>query len=495
MGAGGREKAKIESVDKGTKVPRSELVTWLQNSQTFKEWSNGRLRVDVLDLSLSVVAETEKSQATRGRYRLSIPKTCTEEQCINYLILLGSLAVLNAIQMDGALVLDVFGQSPSLQIYTQLCFCFALPDHDREFSDTDAVVVGMLSEALQRLTTSFPWLAGQVVNENSGAGIQASSWSTIRQPPRLVVRDLRKNSSADPKIPAIEVEHRYQRWPLSDAHTLIAPRNTVPGTYGESDISVSPVFLVQATFIEGGLILTFVAQHATMDMIGQGHIIRLFDKACRKEDFTAEELAAGNVARQNIVPLLDDSFEPGAEVAHQIVAEKPIPDTLAHGAASPPPSFWAYFMFNPTELAALKSLAIKTLPSSSSFVSTDDALTPSYGNHRARAPPRLSPTTTNAGPRHRSTLLPRHPLYLPGRRTEHDVSQVHRSAARGRTTRPCCRAPALSPRLIELPLPNSSISNSPRPCKRQELRLRLGDSRPLHGHHAQLVGEGGLLPP
>ncbi|KAF4605988.1 Cytoplasmic and mitochondrial histidine tRNA synthetase [Pleurotus pulmonarius] len=37
------KKAKIESADKGTKVRRSELVTWLQNSQTFKEWSSGRL--------------------------------------------------------------------------------------------------------------------------------------------------------------------------------------------------------------------------------------------------------------------------------------------------------------------------------------------------------------------------------------------------------------------------------------------------------------------
>ncbi|KAF9494801.1 trichothecene 3-O-acetyltransferase [Pleurotus eryngii] len=305
-----------------------------------------------------------------------------------------------------SLVLDVFGQSPSLQIYTQLCFCFALPDHDREFSDTDAVVVGTLSEALQRLTTSFPWLAGQVVNENSGAGDTGVFMvKPSDEPPRLVVRDLRKNSSADPKdtrdrsgasVPTM-ASLRRARFPFTLLdETLIAPRNTVPGTYGESDISVSPVFLVQATFIEGGLILTFVAQHATMDMIGQGHIIRLFDKACRKEDFTAEELAAGNVARQNIVPLLDDSFEPGAEVAHQIVAEKPIPDTASVTAPpSPPPSFWAYFMFNPTELAALKSLAIKTLPSSSSFVSTDDALTAFVWQSIARARlPRLSPTTT-----------------------------------------------------------------------------------------------------
>ncbi|KAG9218015.1 hypothetical protein CCMSSC00406_0008792 [Pleurotus cornucopiae] len=314
--------------------------------------------------------------------------------------------------MDGdqpqSLVLDVFGQSPSLQIYTQLCFCFALPDHDREPSDTEAVVVRTLSEALQRLTTSFPWLAGQVVNENSGPGdtgvfiIKPSN-----KPPGLVVRDLRMNSSADPKdtrdssgasVPTMaSLRRAHFPFTLLD-ETLIAPRNTIPGTYGESDISVSSVFLVQATFIEGGLILTFVAQHATMDMIGQGHIIRLFDKACRKQDFTDEELAAGNIARQNIVPLLDDSCEPGAEVAHQIVAAKPTPDTVSDtppAPPSPPPSSWAYFTFSPTELAALKFLAMKTLPSSSSFVSTDDALTAFVWQSIARARlPRLSPTTT-----------------------------------------------------------------------------------------------------
>lgn len=91
----------------------------------------------------------------------------------------------------------------------------------------------------------------------------------------------------------------------------------------------SDTYQNQATFIEGGLILTFVAQHATMDMIGQGHITCLFDKACRKEEYTAEELTASNVARHNIVPLLDDPYGPGAEVAHQIVATKPTPGTAS----------------------------------------------------------------------------------------------------------------------------------------------------------------------
>ncbi|KDQ22501.1 hypothetical protein PLEOSDRAFT_1079820 [Pleurotus ostreatus PC15] len=299
--------------------------------------------------------------------------------------------------MDGekpqSLVLDVFGQSPSLQIYTQLCFCFALRDHDRdsESNDADVVVVDTLSEALQRLTASFPWLGGQVVNENSGPG--ATGVFMIKpsgEPPRLVVRDLRKNASV-PTMASLRRAHFP--FALLD-ETLIAPRNTIPGTYGESNTSVSPVFLVQATFIEGGLILTFVAQHATMDMIGQGYIIRLFDKACRKEEFTAEELAAGNTARRDIVPLLDDSYQPGAEVAHQIVLAQPPVETVPPPSPPPPPSSWAYFTFNPNALTALKSLAIQTLPPTSTFISTDDALTAFVWQSIARARlHRLSPTT------------------------------------------------------------------------------------------------------
>ncbi|KAH8099455.1 hypothetical protein BXZ70DRAFT_943781 [Cristinia sonorae] len=37
------EKRKIQSDDKGTKVKRSELVDWIKSTQTFKEWSSGKL--------------------------------------------------------------------------------------------------------------------------------------------------------------------------------------------------------------------------------------------------------------------------------------------------------------------------------------------------------------------------------------------------------------------------------------------------------------------
>ena len=37
------KKVKVESADKGTKVKRAELIQWIKDTQTFKEWSSGKL--------------------------------------------------------------------------------------------------------------------------------------------------------------------------------------------------------------------------------------------------------------------------------------------------------------------------------------------------------------------------------------------------------------------------------------------------------------------
>ncbi|KAJ6072290.1 hypothetical protein N7467_010375 [Penicillium canescens] len=64
---------------------------------------------------------------------------------------------------------------------------------------------------------------------------------------------------------------------------MIAPRKTFVEKPNSDPASL---FLIQANIITGGLILTFVAQHNTMDMTGQAHIIHLFSKACRDEFYT-----------------------------------------------------------------------------------------------------------------------------------------------------------------------------------------------------------------
>jgi len=37
------KKEKVELADKGTQVPRAELVQWLKATETFRDWSSGRL--------------------------------------------------------------------------------------------------------------------------------------------------------------------------------------------------------------------------------------------------------------------------------------------------------------------------------------------------------------------------------------------------------------------------------------------------------------------
>ena len=267
--------------------------------------------------------------------------------------------------------LDVFGQQPGINIYTQICLCFPLAD-----GSSDSAVINTLTKGLERLTASFPWLAGQVVNEGSCPGssgvFKIKSLATL---PRLVVKDLR-NSLSMPTVDAL----RRASFPFKMLdETIIAPCKTIPVHSDESASNSVPVFLVQANFITGGLLLTFVSQHQAMDMPGHGQIMRLFSKACRNEPFTTEELSSGNLPRGKLIPLLDNSYEQGPELAHQILKPTPPhPNSNSSNDQSAPTSSpkytWTYFNFHPTSLAALKSLATKTMTFPSGYISTDDAL-------------------------------------------------------------------------------------------------------------------------
>ncbi|MCJ1304650.1 hypothetical protein MMC08_007463 [Hypocenomyce scalaris] len=295
-----------------------------------------------------------------------------------------------AIVKDPDDYLDVLGQQPSLKIYTQISSCFSVAD-----TSSHSAIIHTLTNGLERLYASFPWLAGEVVNEGSGEGNTGIfKVKPSEKIPYLIVKDLRH----DPSIPTMDALRRAN-FPISMLdETIIAPRTTLPGSSDESASDSAPVFLLQANFIIGGLLLTFVGQHNTMDMTGQGQIIHLFSKACRNEQFTSEELSSGNLARRNLIPLLDDSYKQGFELARQIV--KPTPShpisSGTDGLPAPPPPLkctWAYFTFHPTSLTALKSLATNTITLPSGYISTDDALSAFIWQSVIRARvPRLNPT-------------------------------------------------------------------------------------------------------
>lgn len=271
--------------------------------------------------------------------------------------------------------LDLLGQHSSslFRLYTQLCFCFSLAD-----TSSHSAIIDTLTHGLERLYASFPWLAGEVVNQDSGQGSPGIfKIRPLDRFPRLEVKD----SRLDPSIPTMDALRRAN-FPFSMLdENIIAPRKTLPGSAAESasDSDSALVFILQANFVVGGLLLTVVAQHNAMDMTGQGQIIHLLSKACRNEQFTSEELLSGNLARGNLIPLLDDSYRPGSELAYQIVKSSPshpisnsTDGSLA--PALPPKCTWTYFTFSPSSLTALKSLAMATIAHPSRYITTDDAL-------------------------------------------------------------------------------------------------------------------------
>ncbi|KZF19908.1 hypothetical protein L228DRAFT_254146 [Xylona heveae TC161] len=279
---------------------------------------------------------------------------------------------------------DIFGQLPGLNIYTQICLCYSLANDNNILH---SAIIDALTNGLEGLTASFPWVAGQVVNEGSSEGnTGVFKIKPYQKIPPLAVKDLRHDPSAPTMNALRQAEFPFRMLDES----VIAPRSTLPGIFGASPSDPTPILLVQVNFIDGGIIVTFLGQHQAMDMTGQGQIMHLLSKACHGESFINQELSIGNLARGNMIPLLDDNLNGlKTKIANQIVQSAlsdPIAFSKPSGSAipehdgptpqAPPSCSWAYLAFPAAALTALKSLATRTLPSSlsSGFVSTDDAL-------------------------------------------------------------------------------------------------------------------------
>ncbi|KAF3073205.1 Trichothecene 3-O-acetyltransferase [Trichoderma lentiforme] len=236
-----------------------------------------------------------------------------------------------------------------------------------------STIVSALESGLRRLTASFPWVAGQVVVEGNCAGNSGVfKIKELQEIPYLAVKDLRMDTSAPTMM-----ELKEANFPMRMLNeSAIAPRSTFPAADAVNGPDHgSPVFLLQANFIVGGLVLTFLGQHQTMDIMGQGQIMHLLSKACHDETFTEDELFSGNLQRQNLIPVLDN-YERGPELDRHLAATAtgPSRNGLDNDETQPTQILWASFTFHPISLAALKSIAVKTLPSGSSYISTDDAL-------------------------------------------------------------------------------------------------------------------------
>ncbi|KAL6238088.1 hypothetical protein BDW75DRAFT_237776 [Aspergillus navahoensis] len=187
--------------------------------------------------------------------------------------------------------LDVLGRGTFLQIFTQLCLSYPVVD-----PASRPTIISTLQKGLEGLSNSFPWVTGPVNEGASGKIIGIYK-----------IKPYRLSDTACPQKSEL---------PLEDAReeSILAPRGTIAGFSDEAAIEHTSVFLVQATFITGVLLLTIISQHFVMDMIGQGRLMGLLSKACHGQHFTDEELLVGNIDRRTLIPLLGDTYEPGPEI-------------------------------------------------------------------------------------------------------------------------------------------------------------------------------------
>ncbi|OHF01590.1 trichothecene 3-O-acetyltransferase [Colletotrichum orchidophilum] len=253
--------------------------------------------------------------------------------------------------------IEILGQQPGLKIYTQIAVCFSVED-DHSYAN----ITKTLSIGLKRLTASFPWVAGQIVNEGASDGNTGIfKIAPHEATPPFIIKDLRTDSSA----PSMQ-DMKIANFPFSMIdESIVCPRPTLPidpTLVGKPE----PVFIIQATFIRGGLILAFLGHHQVLDGTGQGQLIKLLSKACEHEGFTEEEVATGNLTRHNIIPLLE-GYSGGPETDAMIIKPSTTPSRALATCS------WAYFDFSSASLSALKSLASETVKSG--YITTDDAVT------------------------------------------------------------------------------------------------------------------------
>ena len=283
---------------------------------------------------------------------------------------------------------DILGQLIRLNLYTPICLCFPF-----EGNSTKSQVIDRLIKGLERLSYSFPWLAGQVIREGVAEGNTGlSKIIPFQKTIRLIV-------SHDATVPSMDTL-RDAGFPSSKLDgAVLAPLEGLPTSYEDDP---APVFLIQANFIQGGLLLTFAGEHGAMDGQGLGQIIRLFSKACHDEPFTNEELLQTNRARDDIIPLLDKTtYEPGPELENLLAKPPPNPPPPVTSNDSPPKCTWIYFHFSPSSLSALKTLASLASGSDSKdravpYITTNDALSAFIWQATCRARhSRLPPTTTS----------------------------------------------------------------------------------------------------
>jgi hypothetical protein len=264
---------------------------------------------------------------------------------------------------------DVLGQLPMLQVYSHVLYLFPSPS-----CLTDDSVILQLERAITRVRKEVPWMGARVVNIGKGPG-NSGTYRVIAcaEPTKPIdVRDVR-NEAPSYK----EFAERRGALSMIDAKQL-TPVSAFPARFEDSDTDPAHTVRLQASFIDGGLVLDFVMHHNMADAGGHFGFVKLIAMAMRGEEFPVELLHDANLDRRGLVPLLE-SEEPMMDHSHHkramIKAPTPTPDSA--GTPKPEAARHHVFRFTVANMDRLKRLASPDCTNGDGdvpFISTDDAI-------------------------------------------------------------------------------------------------------------------------
>ncbi|KAL3446704.1 hypothetical protein BJX65DRAFT_308615 [Aspergillus insuetus] len=197
---------------------------------------------------------------------------------------------------------DILGQLPLLKSYTHILLCFSLPDSHRESA------LASLRSATKRLIAAFPFLAGHVVHRGITPG-NSGSFTVEYDADNLPDHSIFTVKDISSLMPAYSTFFAAQAPPSMLPGNIVAgPRPAFPNSY--SDDEPAPVLEIQASLVQGGLLLDIAAQHNIVDATGIFYIANVLSRLMDDKSTNSipqADLVLGNCDRRALIPLLPDN--------------------------------------------------------------------------------------------------------------------------------------------------------------------------------------------
>ncbi|KAH7364627.1 hypothetical protein BKA65DRAFT_142318 [Rhexocercosporidium sp. MPI-PUGE-AT-0058] len=221
-----------------------------------------------------------------------------------------------------------------------------------------------------KVVIAFPFLAGKITNERSGAG--NAGLFRVAPCPEFDGTLVRKIKDCEELCPSYEDIMATRGTFRTLDGFILTEQTTFPLSYQEDEANPAPLIAVQVNLDKGGILVHWCTQHNIMDSGGLSRAMKLVATAVRGEEFHEVALVEGSRDRRNIIPFLGPD-EPMMDHSYLRKCDNP-----------PLSSFeWRDYRITGAGLKALhQTKRSLTLPSSSSQATTP--LAPSAGSKSGR---------------------------------------------------------------------------------------------------------------